>query len=293
MKGNLSAYGLDETTTLIHNMEDLHRIQEDDIVLIESSIDNFLVENKEVLQIEGLLKLEESKYHLTESDISSLRMCLAEEADMTPGTESIVEAWIAGIQTFDVHQFLLPMENQLKRMAENMGKPARLSIKGDNARVGIHFKIFAKHLPNLLRNCLYHGIEDIEDRRDKDWPPVIEIQISDYGQEIELQLIDDGRGIDPELIKERATMRSSINKEDLLNLSDQEALQLIFEDGFTTIDEVNEIAGRGAGTSAVRADILKMDGSIHVSSVLNQGTTISVRIPKVLNLSDNDIKKII
>jgi two-component system, chemotaxis family, sensor kinase CheA len=63
-------------------------------------------------------------------------------------------------------------------------------------------------------------------------------------------------------------------------LSDQEVVGLIFMPGFSTAESVTDVSGRGVGMDMVRASAEAIGGKVSVSSKVDQGTTISLVIPK-------------
>ncbi len=62
-------------------------------------------------------------------------------------------------------------------------------------------------------------------------------------------------------------------------LSDQEAIALIFEPGFTTQKKVSDVSGRGIGMNVVRRQITRIGGFIEIESEIGQGTTFTLHLP--------------
>jgi two-component system chemotaxis sensor kinase CheA len=71
--------------------------------------------------------------------------------------------------------------------------------------------------------------------------------------------------------------------------SDVEAWGLIFEAGFSTAKEVTSLSGRGVGMDVVRRNIASLGGSVSVSSVKGEGTTITIQVPLTLAVLDGMI----
>jgi two-component system chemotaxis sensor kinase CheA len=72
-------------------------------------------------------------------------------------------------------------------------------------------------------------------------------------------------------------------------LSDQEAWGLIFEAGFSTAKEVTSLSGRGVGMDVVRRNIASLGGSVSISTVKGEGTTIAIQVPLTLAVLDGMI----
>ena len=104
---------------------------------------------------------------------------------------------------------------------------------------------------HMLRNSVVHGIETPEERvargqaRDGTHPR----RLHREGAEVVIILEDDGRGIDVNAIRERARQRGLLQPGRVL--TDEEALQLILEPGFSTAERVTQHAGRGVGMDVV------------------------------------------
>ena len=85
-------------------------------------------------------------------------------------------------------------------------------------------------------------------------------------------LEDDGRGIDVNAVRERAKARGLLQPGRVL--SDEEALQLILEPGFSTASTVTQHAGRGVGMDVVVNEIKKLGGALFTESQLGQGREV-------------------
>ena len=56
-------------------------------------------------------------------------------------------------------------------------------------------------------------------------------------------------------------------------------MMLIFEPGFSTVEKVNAISGRGVGMDVVRKSLESIGGNIKMESQLHQGTTFRLTLP--------------
>ncbi len=69
-------------------------------------------------------------------------------------------------------------------------------------------------------------------------------------------------------------------KADKLNINYfGDVYEVIFEDGFSSRDDVTEFSGRGVGLSAVKAEIEKLGGKIEIESEIGKGTTFRFVVP--------------
>jgi two-component system chemotaxis sensor kinase CheA len=97
-----------------------------------------------------------------------------------------------------------------------------------------------------------------------------------------IEVRDDGRGIDPKRLRVQAVEKGVLKQQEAERLSEQEALNLIFEPGFSTAAEVTEVSGRGVGMDVVRTVLDRLKGTVHISTQMGKGTTIQLRAPLTL-----------
>src|ERR1700735_1042663 len=70
-----------------------------------------------------------------------------------------------------------------------------------------------------------------------------------------------------------------IGEAEARQMSDTEAMRLIFLPGFSTADTVTELSGRGVGMDVVITMISRLGGSIDIDSLPGQGTIFRIRLP--------------
>jgi two-component system chemotaxis sensor kinase CheA len=136
-------------------------------------------------------------------------------------------------------------------------------------------------LIHLLRNAVDHGIEFKDERKSRGKPEKAEIVLSASQEEghILITLKDDGKGIDIEKVKASAVKKGIVSLESTSSLTEDEILDLIFTPGFSTADKITEVSGRGVGLDIVRNNIEKINGSVHLSTQINVGTTFTIKLP--------------
>lgn len=135
---------------------------------------------------------------------------------------------------------------------------------------------------HIIRNSLDHGLETPQERLNikKDEYGLLKIEISRLDKtNFKVTLQDDGRGINKEKLLDVLLKKNILSQEQTSKLSDDQVYQMIFVDGLSTKEEVTDISGRGVGLSAVKDDIEKIGGSIHVESVLDEGTKFVMIMP--------------
>jgi two-component system chemotaxis sensor kinase CheA len=134
----------------------------------------------------------------------------------------------------------------------------------------------------MIRNSVDHGIEPPQVRvaRGKTPTGTILLSASQESNQVVITIMDDGAGIDPARVRRKAVARGLLK--DGESLSDREAVQLIFSQGFTTNDAVTEVSGRGVGLDVVLKSIERMSGLVEVESVPGVGSKFIIQLPLTL-----------
>ena len=139
-------------------------------------------------------------------------------------------------------------------------------------------------LTHIVRNSADHGIESAATRVAKGKPEMGRIRLHAYheGGHVIIRISDDGAGINRKRVLRKALDQGLISEGDVERMSDSEILRLIFRPGFSTAEAVTSLSGRGVGMDVVRTEIERIGGTVELSSVEGQGTTIRIRIPLTL-----------
>jgi two-component system chemotaxis sensor kinase CheA len=164
-------------------------------------------------------------------------------------------------------------------------KKVRLVMEGEETELdrGI-IEAIKDPLTHLLRNSVDHGIEIPVERlaAGKSEEGTILLRAYHEGGQVHIQVNDDGGGIKIDRVKSKAVEKGLIRPEEAATMSDREAGRLIFLPGFSTVDKVSNISGRGVGMDVVRTNIERLGGSVDVDSRAGKGSTITLKIPLTL-----------
>jgi two-component system, chemotaxis family, sensor kinase CheA len=189
------------------------------------------------------------------------------------------------IRMVPVEQLFRRFPRLVRDVAKQCGKDVALEVSGQNTDLdkGI-LDALAEPLMHLVRNAVDHGVEDAEERISAGKVARGTIYLNAYhqGTQVVIEVRDDGRGIDLKQIRTLAVNKGVVKPEEAERLSDSEALNLIFEPGFSTAAEVTEVSGRGVGMDVVRTVLDRLKGTVHVLSNKGRGTTIQLRAPLTL-----------
>ena len=176
----------------------------------------------------------------------------------------------------------------VRQVAGDTGKQVELVISGASGE--LDRQVLERMLPSfehMLRNSVVHGIESPDERSRRGKPATGSIQVGLHreGSEMVITLQDDGRGIDVNAVRDKARAKGLITGERVL--TDEEALQLILEPGFSTATEVTQHAGRGVGMDVVVTEIKKLGGALFTESRPGEGVKFTIRLPFTLAISQS------
>jgi two-component system chemotaxis sensor kinase CheA len=171
----------------------------------------------------------------------------------------------------------------IRDLSRSLNKKIDLIITGEGAELDKTLvEQIGDPLIHLIRNSCDHGIELPDVRKAAGKNPTGKIFLSAHqeGNQIVIKIEDDGKGMDPAMIRRKAIEKGVITEE--TQLSDRDCLNLIFEPGFSTTDQVTNISGRGVGMDVVKKQIMKLKGMLELDSAPGRGTTITIRLPLTL-----------
>src|SRR5690606_14634852 len=189
---------------------------------------------------------------------------------------------------------LVPRLRRVVRQASSeTGRQAQLKLEGAQGELDRNvLERMTAPLEHMLRNAVAHGLESPEARRAAGKPEEgsVRIAVRREGSEVVLEVTDDGRGLDREAIRRRGIERGLIREDSVLADGDLDAL--IFEHGFSTVDEVSRLAGRGVGMDVVASEVRQLGGTLDISSERGRGTTFTMRLPQTLAVTQAVFVKI-
>lgn len=173
----------------------------------------------------------------------------------------------------------------VRELARELGKNVDLVIEGAETEIDrLVVDSLYDPLVHMLRNSLDHGVESADDRQAAGKPEKAQILLKAWQEANSVMIVisDDGRGMNPEKLRGIAVSKGLIGPNDAQ--SDDEAYQLVFLPGFSTIEVASSVSGRGVGMDVVRTAVEQHRGTIWIDSKLGIGTTFSIRLPIELSI---------
>jgi two-component system chemotaxis sensor kinase CheA len=191
---------------------------------------------------------------------------------------------------------LVPLRSTANRLprivrdvAREQGKQVEFEMSGADVELDRSvLDDISDPLMHIVRNAVDHGIEHPEDREaaDKDPTGAVELRAERQRDTIVIEVEDDGRGLDPDELRNSAVEEGILTNSEAAALSDEDAYDLIFNAGFSTATEVTDVSGRGVGMDVVANAVAELDGEVDVESERGEGTTVRLRLPVSVAISD-------
>lgn len=194
-----------------------------------------------------------------------------------------LQGGVLDVRMVPLRQVFDKLERVARRLRRDLGKPVELSFVGAETELDkLIVESLVDPLVHLVRNAFDHAIEAPDEREAAGKPREghITVRAIQRGNRVVLEIEDDGRGMSTDRILEKAVAKGWVR--DASSLTRREILNLVFEPGLSTTEEVNETSGRGVGMDVVRSNLSEMGGSVEIATEEGAGTTVSIDLPITL-----------
>jgi chemosensory pili system protein ChpA (sensor histidine kinase/response regulator) len=174
----------------------------------------------------------------------------------------------------------------VRQVASETGKKVDLVVTGATGE--LDRQVLERMLPpfeHMLRNAVVHGIEAPAERVQRGKPETgrIEVAVRREGAEVVIVVTDDGAGMNLRAIRDKALALGLIQPKHAI--SDEAAMQLVLEPGFSTASSLTQAAGRGVGMDVVATEIKRLGGALQMDTTTGRGTRFTIRLPFTLAIS--------
>ncbi len=173
----------------------------------------------------------------------------------------------------------------VRDLTRDNGKQIELLMSGEETELDKSvIEEIGDPLVHIIRNSCDHGIEmpDVRVAKGKPVKGTVSLAACQEGSNIVIRIRDDGKGLDVVAIRDKAVERGLATRAEVDKLPDKEVFRYIFEAGLSTAKVVSDVSGRGVGMDVVRTNIEKLNGMIELDSKIDQGTTITIKLPLTL-----------
>ncbi len=294
IKGDASIYFLDDLVQFIHQKEiELKRISfdkdtvryeirpyfEDLVAFLKKYVKNKkdffslkkdLNEKKLEVNLESFLQLRKQ----IESDPQNAQAHLKfiDENMILQDVATFFHAWVDL-----VHDLALKLNKEVEAF----------EIHSNNIKVmpEVYEALFAAMI-HAIRNSLDHGIEEPLIREKYGKNPKAKLSIScnrvfrDTKSYLQFRICDDGQGVHVDNLRDKFRDRVP----HIESLSNQEVLNFLLQDDFTTSDSLSEVSGQGVGLSAIRIQAEKLNGFCEVRSTPGESFELFIEVPEITEI---------
>jgi two-component system chemotaxis sensor kinase CheA len=242
-----------------------------------------------LLNLTGELVIHKTKLNLLARQVEELAGADELFAEL-PRAAQLIEKTTAELQEAIMRVRMLPIRHVFQRftrmvrdLAKQKGKEVTLSFSGEDTEIDkTVIDALGEPLIHLIRNSIDHGIELPGERLQKGKGPAGRIHLSakQESSHIVISVEDDGGGMNAERIRSKAIEKGLITPDQVL--AEDDVYGLVFQPGFSTVDQVTETSGRGVGLDVVRKVIGDFNGIIDVMSRPGLGTEFILKMPLTL-----------
>ena len=263
LKGEAGTLGCNSIALEIHEFEALltplrgrPSIQGDDLIPVAVALSRLLAEIAKV-----------------DSIINRIRQHVAGRSNAEGVNDPLWET-LQGIEKFAL------------KVAEDLNKKVRIETAAPRLnQVPPHIaNILKQAVPQLIRNAIAHGIETPQEREQqgKTSTGLVRVEIShEPDGTLTMTVHDDGRGISASHLRTVLVARNLKTPEEVAEMSDDQVVAMLFEPGFSSLDQAHIHAGRGEGLGVVKDALREIDGRLRISSRVNSHTRFIMKLKPV------------
>jgi two-component system, chemotaxis family, sensor kinase CheA len=258
-------------------MENMLRVEADRIDSVLDLVGELIIGKSMLMEILGAFGREFPKHPLRNQFMDAM----AFQSQVL----SKLQRSVMKIRMVPVEQLFRRFPRVLRDAARFEQKDVELVLHGEDTDLDKSIlDALAEPLTHLVRNAVAHGIEKPEERKALGKPEKGTVLLNAYhqGNQVVIEIKDDGRGIDRAKVTAKAIEKGVITADELARLNDADALNLIFHAGFSTVDKVTEVAGRGVGMDVVKTVLERLKGTVTIQTELGKGTSFQLRLPLTL-----------
>jgi two-component system, chemotaxis family, sensor kinase CheA len=170
------------------------------------------------------------------------------------------------------------------RVAGENHKAAALQCMGFDTVPDEYRRIVKDIAVQAVRNSIVHGIETTTDRLSTGKPTqgqlkLIFQELGDAGYKLIAE--DDGQGLSTEKIKQAALKKGFVTPEKAASLDAKQVFSLLFQPGFSTVENATKDAGRGVGMNLMAGLMQQIGGKVSVATVPGKFTRLTLSLPPV------------
>jgi two-component system chemotaxis sensor kinase CheA len=189
---------------------------------------------------------------------------------------------VMGVRLVQVSVLFQKFHRIVRDVASYENKKVNLELEGTEVEIDRNIlQIISDSMIHLVRNAVSHGIEMPEERlkAGKNEIGILKLKARNEKDHVVIDIEDDGKGIDPKFIRRKALEKGMLSPTAAQKMGDEEVIRFIFEPGFSSLDKITDVSGRGVGMDVVKKSIDAIGGKILMHSEVGKGTRFSLSLP--------------
>jgi two-component system, chemotaxis family, sensor kinase CheA len=179
-----------------------------------------------------------------------------------------------------------PFPGMVRDLAGQQGKDVEWVVRGADLEVDRKvLESMKEPLIHLVRNAVDHGTEPPAERTAAGKSPRGRITVAFApleGERVEIRVEDDGRGVDPVRVREAGVRSRLVTSEEAEDLTDEQALELVYRSGLSTSPMITNVSGHGLGLAIVKERVERLGGHVRVESRAGAGTSVRMTLPATI-----------
>lgn len=197
----------------------------------------------------------------------------SEELDLGEQLIDELQDSVIEMRTLPLSTITASYPRAIRDLAAEEKKKVELTVSGDETQLDrVILNGISETIVHVLRNAVAHGIETAKERKAAKKAAVgqVELRAEPRGSMVAILVTDDGRGISPDLAA-RAEKEGSL-------------VDILAATGFSTAEQVSDVAGRGVGLDAVKRHVESLGGGLELRSEPGEGMEVTLLLPVTLAL---------
>ena len=264
----------DKTREIKHLRVDIHQLDH-----IMNLIEDLVINRGRLRQIAAQHKIKE----------------MDEAIGMVDRSVSELHSLMMNIRMIPLNHIFNRLPRVVRDVAQHDGKEVEFVMDGGETELdrsvmdGLNDPLL-----HLIRNAVNHGIESPDTRKKAGKPQKGQVRLSAHRDQdnVIIELTDDGAGISVDKVRAKAIEKGLITAEAAGEFTSDQAIEMLFQPGFSTADKISDISGRGVGLDVVRRSIEALNGTIRVETTPGKGSRFELLLPPTMAIVDVMIVRI-
>lgn len=212
--------------------------------------------------------------------LSSILEGLDEEGRQISKISSSLQRTVSTMRLQSLDTLFRRLQRAIRDAGRSSGREVEAVTIGGDVQLdrGLIESLYGPLL-HVVRNAVSHGIESPGERARSGKPSIGRITLEAVQRQgsVEIVVRDDGRGLDFTAIRTKAERLGLLEPGG--SPSRDQLARMIFQPGFSTQEQVTDLAGRGIGMDVVASEVEQLRGTVAVDSRDGAGTTFGITLP--------------